>query len=135
MAQTLARGIRNNNPLNIRRGDNWQGLAERQDAAFCTFVSMQYGIRAACRILLSYHRRGIRTVRDIIQQWAPPIENDTSAYLRTVCKRTGFVPEHVLNIYNANEVVALLLAMSYVECANVLDPQLFYEGYALAHIG
>ena len=37
----LPRGIRNNNPLNIRRSkDQWKGLAETQnDRAFCQFKS------------------------------------------------------------------------------------------------
>ena len=41
------RGIRNCNPLNIRRSkDQWKGLAERQqDAAFCQFKSLEYGLR------------------------------------------------------------------------------------------
>ena len=40
------RGIRNCNPLNIRRSakDQWKGLAERQqDAAFCQFKSLVGG--------------------------------------------------------------------------------------------
>ena len=41
----LPRGIRNNNPLNIRRGkDQWQGLrAQQTDASFCQFESLDYG--------------------------------------------------------------------------------------------
>ena len=43
------RGLRNCNPLNIRRtADLWQGLAERQpDPEFFTFRSMAWGYRAA----------------------------------------------------------------------------------------
>ena len=43
------RGLRNCNPLNIRRtADLWQGLAERQpDPEFFTFRSMPWGYRAA----------------------------------------------------------------------------------------
>lgn len=134
METRLPRGIRNNNPLNIRQGQLWQGLAAVQDPSFCTFTSMAYGIRAACRILLSYHRRGITTVRDIIQTWAPPIENDTNAYILSVCSQTGFRPEHAINIYNESEVVALLMAMSYVECNQVPADEDFYNGYQMAHI-
>ena len=45
----LPRGIRNNNPLNIRRGkDQWKGLrAQQTDASFCQFESLEYGWRAA----------------------------------------------------------------------------------------
>jgi seryl-tRNA synthetase len=51
------RGIRNNNPGNIRRnGDPWQGLAERQgDVEFFTFKTIPiYGIRALARTLIAY---------------------------------------------------------------------------------
>ena len=44
------RGIRNNNPLNIRRspGQTWQGECPVQtDKAFVQFRSMKWGIRAA----------------------------------------------------------------------------------------
>ena len=50
------RGIRNNNPGNIRRnGDPWQGLAKEQnDREFFTFKSAVYGIRALARLLITY---------------------------------------------------------------------------------
>lgn len=47
------RGIRNNNPGNIRRSsDPWQGLAKEQiDREFFKFKSSVYGIRALARLL------------------------------------------------------------------------------------
>ena len=46
------RGLRNCNPLNIRRtADLWQGLAERQpDPEFFTFRSMPWGYRGLHRV-------------------------------------------------------------------------------------
>ena len=128
------RGVRNNNPLNIRTGSHWIGLSERQDNQFCTFVAIEWGVRAAVKILRSYARRGIHTVSDIIQTWAPPIENDTNRYIQVVCSRTGFQPTHEINIYDENEVVALLLAMSFVECATIFDEKDFRKGYNLANM-
>ena len=45
----IARGIRNNNPLNVRRSkDKWQGMKPLQtDPQFCQFETMPYGWRAA----------------------------------------------------------------------------------------
>lgn len=82
------RGIRNNNPGNIRHGDNWQGLsAEQLDSDFCTFTTPEYGIRAMCKILLNYERRhGLNTVRGIISRWAPPVENNTESYVQSVAR-------------------------------------------------
>ena len=41
----MKRGIRNNNPLNIRHSaDKWQGASETQtDKSFVQFKSMAYG--------------------------------------------------------------------------------------------
>lgn len=130
----IPRGIRNKNPLNIRKGSIWRGLASEQDNEFCTFINMEWGVRAAVKILRSYARRGIHTVSDIIQTWAPPIENNTNKYIQVVCSRTGFLPTHTINVYDENEVVALLLAMSFVEVATVLDERIFRKGYNLANM-
>ena len=68
-----SRGIRNNNPLNIRRStDRWEGAMEEQtDKSFVQFKSMAYGYRAAWKILQSYYNRFCMqskpfTVRNII---------------------------------------------------------------------
>ena len=91
------RGIRNNNPLNIRRGaSNWVGLKEKQtDKEFCQFVSMSYGFRAAFRLVFNYIRfSGLKTVREIINRWAPTEENPTKEYLYFVCGKGGFKPDY-----------------------------------------
>ena len=81
------RGIRNNNPANIRRGCNWRGLADKQtDSAFCQFESMVWGVRALLVTLRTYvvkHKR--RTIPQIIERWAPPQDgNDTMRYIKYV---------------------------------------------------
>ena len=85
------RGIRNNNPGNIRHGDNWQGMSKNQtDTAFVQFDDPVYGIRALAKVLHSYYyRHGLTTVREMIDRWAPPIENDTESYIQSVAKRLG----------------------------------------------
>lgn len=128
------RGVRNNNPLNIRSGSHWIGMSEHQDKEFCTFVAIEWGVRAAVKILRSYARRGIHTISDIIQTWAPPIENNTNRYIQIVCSRTGFQPTHNINVYDENEVVALLLAMAYVECSTVFDEKDFRRGFNLSNM-
>ena len=90
------RGLRNNNPLNIRRStDRWDGATTTQtDKDFVQFQSMAYGYRAAWRILNTYYkklkeRKKHFTVENIIHRWAPPCENDTQAYIGTVLRLTG----------------------------------------------
>jgi len=90
----LPRGIRANNPLNIREaangGDQWQGeSAENTDSAFEEFDAPEYGYRAAAKIVASYQRRGLQTLSEIIGAWAPESENNTAAYLKTVSNKTG----------------------------------------------
>ena len=96
----LPRGLRNNNPLNIRRsGDKWQGLKVLQeDKAFFQFSEMKWGWRAAFRLLCHtyYGKYRLRTIRDIITRWAPPKENNTEAYIRRVTDRIGIGPDREL---------------------------------------
>ena len=81
------RGIRNNNPGNIRLGtSSWVGMSDNQlDKDFVVFSEAKYGIRALARILMHYSSEGIHTVRGIINRWAPSSENNTDAYIKTVC--------------------------------------------------
>jgi hypothetical protein len=103
------RGIRNNNPGNIRHGDQWRGLAANQpDPAFCTFVAPVYGIRAMVKILQSYQRRGLNTVQEIISAWAPTVENDTAAYVRSVCSRVGVGPNDPVEPGNPELIKAII---------------------------
>lgn len=91
-----SRGDRNNNPGNIDFNpamfakDPWvgeTGLEDHPHARFTTFSAPQYGIRAMAKILLTYHHKrlaadgsAIDTVQEVIDRWAPPSENNTSAY-------------------------------------------------------
>ena len=98
----IARGIRNNNPLNIRRSrDQWKGLkAQQTDASFCQFESMEWGWRAAFWLLTRtyYHNYRLFTIRAIINKWAPSHENNTQAYIAAVSKLTGIAPDEPIGI-------------------------------------
>lgn len=81
------RGIRNNNPANIRRGCNWKGLTEKQtDKEFCQFTSMTWGVRALLVTLRTYVvKYHLHTVSEIITRWAPPSDgNNTEKYIEFV---------------------------------------------------
>ena len=97
--QAQPRGIRNNNPGNLRWGDPWQGLvpeAERTDKDFCQFTSPSWGIRAMCVVLITYQDKRkaadgskIDSVQEIISRWAPSVENNTPAYVQAVAASVG----------------------------------------------
>jgi hypothetical protein len=89
-ARTLPRGIRNNNPGNIRlSATRWRGQKEFQfDPEFVEFETPVLGLRALMRLLLTYHfRHGLDTVESIINRYAPPHENATDGYIHHVCRR------------------------------------------------
>lgn len=97
----LPRGIRNNNPLNIRRTgkDQWRGLRNTQsDKSFCQFETLEYGWRAAfCLLTRTYYRKyRSYTIRAVISRWAPPTENKTEAYIRNVSRLTGIDPDETI---------------------------------------
>lgn len=105
------RGLRNNNPGNIRRtSDQWQGLSPSQsDPAFFQFTEAKWGIRAMAKLLKNYQTRyGLGTVQDIINRWAPPVENDTGSYVRHVANVVGVSPTDPISL-NDNEVLTKLV--------------------------
>jgi hypothetical protein len=96
MDPKASRGYRNKNPGNIDfnpanawegqtgRGDHWLPVAQQR---FAEFDTHEHGIRALARLLLTYQtRHGLNTVRQIIHRWAPPVENDSGAYVTAVAR-------------------------------------------------
>ena len=112
----LPRGIRNNNPLNIRRSkDQWKGLSEQQnDRSFCQFKSLEWGWRAAFYLLTRtyYHKYRLYTIRGIISRWAPSCENDTSAYVQNVARLTGIDPDKPLGIPSESPSVWMMVGVA-----------------------
>ncbi len=99
---SIPRGIRNNNPLNIRRSkDKWKGMrAVQSDAQFCQFESLEWGWRAAFWLLTRtyYHKYRLFTIRAIVIKWAPTIENNTQTYIANVSRLTGIDPDEPIGI-------------------------------------
>ena len=111
----LPRGIRNHNPGNIEYGDPWQGLKpinERKDPRFAEFVTPAYGIRALARTLITYQdKHQIRTIRGAIRRWAPPVENDTGAYVNAVAAAVGVSPDATVNFHDHSMLRPLVEAI------------------------
>lgn len=114
----MTRGSRNNNPLNMRHdNDRWQGeVVPSQDGAFKQFETMAWGYRAAFKLLHNYQKNnGCRILSDFINRWAPPSENNTSAYVSTVAKRAGLSDVSEIDTLKGDTMRAVVSAMSYVE--------------------
>jgi hypothetical protein len=111
---TPSRGIRNNNPGNLRRSnDPWQGLAEQQaDSDFFIFKSPVYGIRALARTLIAYQdKHGLHTIRTLISRWAPTAENNTDAYIKAVTEESGRDPDQTLDLHTYADLQPLVTAI------------------------
>jgi len=94
------RGIRLNNPMNIRivKGTTWEGQsAVQSDESFVEFTDPVYGIRAGTRILRSYEREGLQTIAEIIDRFAPPSENNSAAYVADVCEHCSVGPDEPID--------------------------------------
>lgn len=115
MTKQLPRGVRNNNPGNIERGkDRWLGMAQDQssDNRFLVFDTPESGIRALMRVLINYQERhGIDTLREAINRWAPPAENNSTAYVQHVARLTGFDPDERLDFLDREVNVSLAKAI------------------------
>ncbi|CAM3708332.1 hypothetical protein VA7868_02925 [Vibrio aerogenes CECT 7868] len=128
------RGVRNNNPLNIRdNGTSWQGMCTvNADPSFVEFQSPEYGFRAGARILRTYYRSGYKTLSQMISRWAPASENDTAIYIQNVSNWTGIAPGQVVDVYDKNTLSNVLLAMSRQECGQYYDIGTARDGVMLA---
>ena len=148
----MTRGLRNNNPLNIRRStDRWEGTATTQtDQSFVQFKTLAYGYRAAWKTLDTYclrfrRERRVYNVRNIIARWAPPAENDTDAYVRAVVRLSGLGgneniprPHRYRNFERLQRTALLIAAMTCVECGirwEEVDWNAIWQGYDLAWPG
>lgn len=126
------RGIRNNNPGNIRVSkDQWEGMTG-DDGAFVTFDSPESGVRALGKNLLSYGRRGYDSIEKIINRWAPPNENDTKAYIDSVVAATGIPATQSLDLSNPDTLSALAQAISFHETGSRYNPEVYQKGVARA---
>ena len=122
------RGLRLNNPLNIERvpGQTWIGQAAFQgDPIFVTYLTPEYGYRAAARLLMHKFSRGQTSVLLIvggkpaehgppIGGWAPAADhNNVEQYVDAVSKRLGVEPDAPLDL--PNRLPELMHAMTVQE--------------------
>lgn len=115
-----SRGYRNKNPGNIdwNPRNRWQGQVGIEITGspprFAVFEAHEYGIRALAALLTTYQdRHGLRSVRGIINRWAPPVENVTSAYVAAVARAVGVSPDEPVDLHDfetMRDMVAAIIA-------------------------
>ena len=115
--------MRNRNPLNVK-GTQWQGQVGTDEQGHAIFCSVEYGIRAAAKVLRSYARRhGINTIEGIVKRFA---EGNQKEYIIFLSKRLGLAPNEEFDILP--RMTELLRHMSRFECGIAL-PEKFFVAY------
>lgn len=131
------RGLRNNNPLNLRRSDSqWLGkipFDKSTDRDFEQFDTMWHGIRAAVKNVFTHIKRDpSTTVKKEIERWAPPTENDTALYTLFVIGKAKLSPNWQLTAASKNAICRMLWAMSIFENGQEIPYRDFEMGYEMA---
>jgi hypothetical protein len=129
------RGIRNNNPGNlIFTNIKWNGKLPKEqnkDRRFEMFIAPEYGIRAMIKDLKHDIEKGKNTVPTLISEYAPRFENNTSAYIQTVCKDLR-VSQTAKLLPTKNTLKLLVFSISRVENNGIfITNELFDKAYAM----
>lgn len=129
------RGIRNNNPGNlIFTNINWTGKLPKEqnkDRRFEMFIAPEYGIRAMIKDIKNDIEKGKNTVPALMTEYAPRFENNTDAYIQTVCKDLKVSATAKL-LPTKNTLRLLVHSISRVENGgNFITNELFDKAYAM----
>lgn len=124
------------NPFNIRTNtQKFQGEVQpSSNPAFKQFESFPYGIRAGCKILVTYYAKyGLNTIHELIQRWAPPSDgNDTPAYEEFVSKHMGISIYEAFKVTDYNEMMLLADAIGHRENPVAYTPDDLELGVSMA---
>lgn len=126
------RGERNNNPanLNFMPASPWRGQVGIElvphgmsfKPRFGRYDTDHNGIRAAAKQLLSYQQRdGLRSIRAMINRWAPPADhNATDAYVGAVCNYCNVGPDDDYSLASLARLEKMVFAVIRQENGRVL---------------
>ena len=130
----MARGLNNRNPGNIRQSKGrYKGeVRPSRDPAFKQFETMAWGYRAIFVLLHTYRtRHGLRTIAAMIARWAPPSENKTELYIRTVSRRSGIPADRPLDTRDRRTMIPIAAAISFVENGTAADMHDVEKGWKM----
>lgn len=106
------RGIRNNNPLNIKwvSFQVWNGQTGQDSGGFVIFDKPENGIRAAVRTLTSYKNAGYVTPRQIVTRWTG---GDSKAiqdsYVSHICAGLGIYESEAVQPAQWFELIKIMI--------------------------
>ena len=124
--------IRRNNPGNIRHSAvRWQGEVTPPGDTFCSFSTLEMGCRAMLKLLRRYiNVKKRKTIRKVIALWAPPEENNTSAYIDYVARSMDVHPDDTL-CADRDTLIALATAMTRVEHGKSVPRSVWLTAYQM----
>jgi hypothetical protein len=104
-----------------------------ENKGFVVFKDMAYGVRAIGKIMASYMKRGINTIRKAISTYAPPNENNTEQYIKFVSQQTGLDPDQPVNLTEPKVLKPLIKAITQIEVGrnNAPDDSIIAKGISL----
>lgn len=113
----MSRGISNCNPGNIRISKvKYLGeVTPSKDKAFKQFSTMAWGYRAMFVLLHTYSKNGYKTIRQMINRYAPLIENHTENYIKFVAERAKIFADVEIDTTDPAEMIPVVSAMSQME--------------------
>ncbi|HAT3811071.1 TPA: lytic transglycosylase catalytic, partial [Morganella morganii] len=119
-----ARGVKNNNPLNMNFAKQ-RGARKESGGAFAVYNSAYEGLQGNVRQLMMYFngtsdaagRKKLQTISEIVSLWAPKNhgKNDPAAYAKRVSEEMGVGINDKLDLNDTEVMYALIRAMSMVE--------------------
>jgi hypothetical protein len=129
------RGIRNNNPGNlIYTNIKWNGKLPKEqnkDRRFEMFIDPVFGVRAMIKDLKNDIEKGKNTIPALIEEYAPRFENNTEAYINTVCKDLK-VGKTAKLLPTKNTLRLLVLSITKVENGgDYVSNELFEKAYSI----
>lgn len=130
-----ARGIRNNNPGNIKysSANNWQGQTG-SDGTFATFSSPVYGFRALFMLARTYiNTHGLDTLDKFGPRWTA---TDQAAWRSNVAINSGIPQNAKLNFNDKAQMIRLargiVVAENGVKYKNYYSDSVIGSGYDAA---
>tara|TARA_R110001592_G_scaffold121475_1_gene327107 strand:- start:1488 stop:3266 length:1779 start_codon:yes stop_codon:yes gene_type:complete len=130
-ANGLSLADRNMNPGNIRPA-GFMGETG-VNSGYSTYASPEFGLRAMSKLSDTYSDKGIGTVRDYINRYAPPSDNNENneAYANMVAQALGVGVDDPVDFKNPEVKKALIPAMAQFEgYKGDLSPELINQGIA-----
>ena len=130
--QNLPRGIRNNNPGNIKAdGTSWQGMAG-DDGTFVIFDDMSWGTRAMATSLTNMVKGGLTTLNQLIRTWSA---TDQDAYVANVSQATGIDPNAPLSldVPTLSKIMRAMISQENGDAGSLVSDQDISDGISKAN--